>query len=159
MEVTCEPITDSKLTGSNIYSIAVDSSIAGSCAKCTSGSFPKLKLNQFDVSPDTGAISLRSSSFYPNKVSSGNGGLVALGACLSMPMYTVNNGTVDVPMIVNRYDRWTVTVVPVYMKGAPRSSDTSTEINQKLGILTDKILLSSPKHLGSDLIYVPNASR
>lgn len=129
-------------------------------------SAPQLTVRTYTFDPSTGAPSVAGEFSYPkntNDVGSWKRqGLLAMGVCVEAPGYTENMGTVTQRLDVTRYDRWKITLVPVYSRAAPFPKGNSEiegdyldRVGGQLQANRTEILISVPKRFAPGFRVTP----
>jgi hypothetical protein len=85
-----------------------------------------------------------------------------MGVCVEAPGYTENMGTVTQRLDVTRYDRWKITLVPVYSRAAPFPKGNSEiegdyldRVGGQLQANRTEILISVPKRFAPGFRVTP----
>lgn len=127
-----------------------------SCLSCATGLAPQLTVNTYNFDSTSGAPSVAATFKYPKVVGSlTRQGNLAMGVCVKAPAYQENEGTVAQPLIVNRYDRWKVTLVPVYPRLAPSSQRSDAQIKSDLQAPFVEILISASQRFAPGFRVIP----
>jgi hypothetical protein len=123
------------------------------CLECPAGKAPRLAVTMYKFDSTSGAPTLVDTKYFPQNVGKmRDQGLLAMGVCVDWPSYPYNNGTgADVP----RYDRWAVTLIPVYARTAQMGGMDNAKIAASLATADSKVLVSTSKRLAPDFKYTP----
>lgn len=158
LRADCVDISDARLKPAavDLHNKAKGSLGAAKCLECTAGKAPQISVNMYRFDANTGAPSVIGTRTFPQTVGRmANQGSLAMGICVDWPTYQHNVGTAATPLNVNRYDRWEVTLVPVYPRLAQRGGMVDEEIKQSLQSMPSKILISPSKRLAPEFRLTP----
>lgn len=150
----CQSITDPAIKASSINTFAVDQTNQGDCTKCPTGMMPVVYITSFsNVSNKFTANG--SAIAFPSIVNKIQAGTIATGLCFNHAGYQYNNGTAAAPINITRYDRWTITLIAVYLKAPIPPNATGAQVDNLLAKITERIMVSPSSQLGTDLNYIP----
>ena len=156
IQANCVDITDTRLANPKVElnKKAKGTLDSSKClVECPAGKAPQISVNMYRFDANTGAPSVIGTRTFPQAVGRmANQGNLAMGICVDWPTYQHNAG---IGLNVNRYDRWEVTLVPVYPRLAQRGGMEDEEIKQSLQSTPSKILISPSKRLGPELRLTP----
>lgn len=158
LQAECVNITDARLAtaGVGLHSKANGSLGAAKCLQCPVGKAPRITLNLYSFDAASGAPTLSGTRNFPEEVGvMSRQGSLAMGLCVDWPAYAYNVGTAATPLNVNRYDRWSVTLIPVFSRYAQRGGMTESEIAASLSTVGSKILVSPTRRLAPDFRFTP----
>lgn len=165
---TCEPLQNVALRGTTQQSIFkaqyMDPSLGvTSCLACGANDAPRLTINTYDIDAATNRPVLRNTVRIPS-VENGVGntsrnGALAMGVCVEAKPYQYNHGTSTAPYWAARYDRWAVSLMPVFLARQLRPGLTGTTFTQDLmGALSsipEKLMLAPSRQFSPGIIYTP----
>jgi type II secretory pathway pseudopilin PulG len=155
IEAKCVDITDTRLANSDVKLNEKAKGTLGfpKCIECPPGKAPQVSVKMYRFDANTGAPSVTGFRTFPRDVGKmSTQGSLAMGICVDWPSYQYNAG---MGLNVNRYDRWEVTLIPVYPRLAQRGGMKPKEIEQSLQSTPSKILISPSKRLGPELRLTP----
>jgi prepilin-type N-terminal cleavage/methylation domain-containing protein len=163
LRAECVDISDARLAPGDVklhekakMDFPGDTPANSKCLKCPAGKAPQISVNMYRFDANTGAPSVIGTRTFPQAVGRmANQGSLAMGICVDWPAYKYNVGTAVTPLLVDRYDRWAVTLIPVYPRLAQRGGVKDEEIKQSLQSMPSKILISPSKRLGPELRVTP----
>jgi len=154
MSAQCVTITDSSLGASDIHTFAVDQTKPGDCTQCPQGTMPQLYIQTYSSASDR-LIKTSHDIIIPSIANRIQTGTIATGLCFNHDGYLYNKGTSAAPDNVTRFDKWTITLIGVYLKGPIPPNATGAEVTQLLGKVTERIMVAPTQQLGSDIKYLP----
>jgi len=134
---------------------AVDSTLGSACLTCPAGKAPQLRVAYYTFDATTGAPTEATRVFPQSVGMMSRQGVLAMGACFNIDGYTYNDGTASAAANITRYDRWKITLIPVYTSMAPSASQTASQINQALRASSEKILITRPSRFGPGFRFTP----
>ena len=111
----CQSITDTALKTSSINTFAVDQTNEGDCTKCPIGMMPVVYITSFSKASKKFTNNFQY-LVLPSVVNKIQAGTIATGLYFNHAGYQYNNGTAAAPINITRYDRWTITLIAVYLK-------------------------------------------
>ena len=165
MEVNCEVIQDARLTNETVAlrkkaSIMTSSSpetFDSSCLTCPAGKAPQLKLRTYEFNSTTGAPTESLPIFFPKKVGElSKQGSLSMGVCFKTSPYQENMGpSVTQPWNVDKYDRWNVTLRPVYSRVSVTAGMQASSIEKSLQANSTSIVISVPKRFAPGMRVTP----
>ncbi len=158
LSAECVDISDARLApaGVGLHNKAKGSLGNIKCLECPAGKAPRITVNMYKVDATSGAPSVVGSRTYPRDVGKvKDQGLLAMGICVDWPAYQYNVDTVGTPLPVDRYDRWAVTLIPVYARTAQMGGMDNAKIAASLATADSKVLVSTSKRLAPDFKYTP----
>jgi hypothetical protein len=159
IQANCVDIADARLANPNVElnKKAKGTLVSSRClVECPAGKAPQISVNMYRFDANTGAPSVIGTRTFPQTVGRmANQGNLAMGICVDWPAYQYNVDTAATPLNVNRYDRWEVTLVPVYPRLAQRGGVKDEEVKQSLESTPSKILISPSKRLDPELRVTP----
>ena len=163
LSAECVDISDARLAPAEVklhekakMDFPGDTPANSKCLKCPAGKAPRITVTMYKFDATSGAPSVVSRRTYPKDVGKiKDQGLLAMGICVDWPKYQHNVGTAVTPLNVNRYDRWEVTLVPVYPRLAQSGGMKDGEIKESLQRMPSKILISPSKRLGPEFRLTP----
>jgi hypothetical protein len=77
--------------------------------------------------------------------------LVGMGICFSAPLYQENTGTAAAPVMVNRWNRWNITIIPYFFTRSPNGKDTADQLLSKIMMSPEQLSLASDSQLGPSM--------
>jgi len=163
LEAKCDDVSDARLAPAdvNLHEKAKkdfpgDPIADSKCLKCPAGKAPRLAVTMYKFDSTSGAPTLVDTKYFPQTVGKiRDQGLLAMGICVDWPPYQHNDGTAAATQNDNRYDRWAVTLIPVYARTAQMGGMNDQEIAASLASAEIKILLSKSKRLAPDFRITP----
>lgn len=158
LSAECVDISDVRLApaGVGLHDKAKGSLGSTKCLECPAGKAPRVSVTMYKFDSTSGAPSVVGSRTYPKDVGKiKDQGLLAMGICVDWPRYQHDIGTAATPLNVDRYDRWEVTLVPVYPRLAQSGGMNYEEIGKSLQSMPSKILVSPSKRLGPEFRLTP----
>jgi prepilin-type N-terminal cleavage/methylation domain-containing protein len=156
LSAECVDISDARLApaGVGLHNKAKGSLGNTKCLECPAGKAPRLTVSMYNFDSTSGAPSVISTKVFPQTVGKiADQGLLAMGICVEWPAYQYNVGAAVTP--VSRYDRWAITLIPVYAGIAQMGGMNNTQIAASLASATTKVLVSSSKRLAPDFKITP----
>lgn len=183
LEVKCVKVVDNVLRRPRVYlkeKAGVVHPTRGfgfldsSCLSCTWDtsvqggwtSAPQLTLRTYSFDSETGAPTVAGTFTYPKVKEQEFGswnrqGVLAMGVCVEAPAYTENDGTPAQRFDVKRYDRWKITLVPVYSRAAPFPKGSLEDdqyldrISAQLQANRTEILITAPQRFAPGFRITP----
>ena len=126
------------------------------CLKCPAGKAPRITVTMYKFDATSGAPSVVSRRTYPKDVGKiKDQDLLAMGICVEWPKYQYNVGTVGTPLNVPRYNRWAVTLIPVYARTAQMGGMEDKQIAASIASESSKVLVTTSQRLAPDFKYTP----
>lgn len=160
LRADCVSVTDARLatSGVGLNTKANGSLGAAKCLHCPVGKAPRISVNMYSFDATSGAPTVRTPAmFFPKDIGqTSKQGSLAMGICVDWPAYLYNDGTATATLNVNRYDRWSVTLIPVFAKDAQRGGMTDAQIAASLNSLERKILVSPTNRFAPDFGFMPS---
>ena len=182
LEVKCVKVVDNVLRRPRVY-LKEKAGIVhptrgfgfldSSCLSCTWDtsvqggwtSVPQLTVRTYTFDPSTGAPTVAGTFSYPKTIDDVGSwkrqGVLAMGVCVEAPAYTENIGTLAQPLEVPRYDRWKITLVPVYSRAAPFPKGSLEDdqyldrISAQLQANRTEILITAPQRFAPGFRITP----
>ena len=154
MRADCVAIADTALAPAavGLHSKSRISAAGSGCLSCPVGQAPQLTVNLYDFNPTTGVPTIVGTTKFPYAVGNmAKQSALAMGVCLTAAPYSYRF-KID---SLTRYDRWEVTLIPVYSRRAPTSGMTDSEIGSNLVAAPDKILITPPRRFAPGFLYTP----
>jgi prepilin-type N-terminal cleavage/methylation domain-containing protein len=142
IEVTCTSTSGISILDKTPFD-QVSANLTGQCIKCGKGTRPVMTIQLY-----TGGV-LTSSKQFPQTNAYNN--LVAMGMCFDAPLYQENTGTAAVPNMVNRWDRWKITLLPYYFTQMPTVSHSAAELAARIKFVPEQIMLAPDAQLGPNM--------
>ena len=165
MEVNCEVIQDARLTNETVAlrkkaSIMTSSSpetFDSSCLTCPAGKAPQLKLRTYEFNSTTGAPTESLPILFPKTVGElSKQGSLSMGVCFKTSPYQENMGpSVTQRWDVTKYDRWNVTLRPVYSRVSVTAGMPASSIEKSLQANSTTIFISVPKRFAPGMRVTP----
>jgi prepilin-type N-terminal cleavage/methylation domain-containing protein len=153
LKASCTAITSgTPLAGSQIFSVT---NTGSTCLNCSVGFRPTLKINTYDFSTNPSSPTLASFKIFPSTSPDSLTGLLAMGVCLNMPAVPFNSGTSASPIMVNRYNLWTLTLIPAFYGSALQNPNNAADVNLFLRTNPHTLYLAMPESGGSGINYTP----
>jgi hypothetical protein len=173
IQADCVPIQDAKLATAGVgldekaalpfpAPPAVRTGDHPSCLSCATGKAPRLIVRTYNFDATTGVPSIAGTFYYPKR----NGSVeqvgsmnrqsnLAMGICVETLAYQENLGTALQPLNVNRYDRWKISLIPVYSRIAPTAQRSEAQIKSDLQSPVTEILISAPQRFAPGFRITP----
>ena len=85
-------------------------------------------------------------------------GLIGMGLCFEAPVYQEAQGTSAPYVMVNKYDHWKITLVPLFFAAPPKSSDDSSRFAVNLMAAPLEIMMAPMSQLGSKMTILQSGS-
>ena len=163
LRADCVDISDARLAPGDVKlhekakrDFPGDTTANSKCLKCPAGKAPQISVNMYRFDANTGAPSVIGTRTFPQAIGRmANQGNLAMGICVDWPAYKYNVGTAVTPLLVDRYDRWAVTLIPVYARTAQMGGMDNAKIAASLGTADSKVLVSTSKRLAPEFKYTP----
>jgi len=163
LRAECVDISDARLAPGDVKlhekakrDFPGDTTANSKCLKCPAGKAPQISVNMYRFDANTGAPSIIGTRTFPQAVGRmANQGNLAMGICVDWPAYKYNVGTAVTPLLVDRYDRWAVTLIPVYARTAQMGGMDNAKIAASLATADSKVLVSTSKRLAPEFKYTP----
>lgn len=161
---SCEYISNLALRGSDQQTLFrahyMDASISGECLSCGPNRAPRLTVVDYEIDGATNLPVEKSRLTMPSNVGdTSEMGVIAMGICVEAKPYQYNHGTPTAANWVNRYDRWAVSLMPVYLarplKAGLTGRDFISDLAGALSSIPDKLMLAPPRQISPGLIYTP----
>lgn len=158
MKADCVSITDAKLS-SPAVGLHEKAAIPGNpnCLSCARGKAPQLTLSTYTFDASSGApIKGPKDLVFPKEIGAmAKQGNLAMGVCVEASAYSENIGTATQPLPVTRYDRWRITLIPVYSRLAPSAQRSGAQIKSDLQSPVTEILISAPQRFAPGFKVTP----
>ncbi len=158
LRVDCASVSDERLRQSSINTIARDQQLGAKCLTCPAGRAPQVSVSMFRYDPTTGnPTTVISTKQFPNVVGAlSNVGSLAMGVCVDVAPYRHKAGSPDSPWEEIRYDRWSISLITVYLEKPLRASMTPAEVSSSLAYRADKIFISPDRRFAPGFRFVPS---
>ena len=156
MRADCVEVADSALAPADVglHTKSTISAAGSGCLSCPEGQAPQLTVNLYNFNPTTGVPTTVGTKKFPFTVGKmSKQSALAIGVCVTNAPYSYKYFNTN-PAVV-RYDRWEVTLIPVYARRAPTSGMTATEIGSLLVAAPDKILITPSRRFAPGFRYTP----
>ena len=155
LRADCVDVSDARLAqeGVDLNTKAVAKAVqtigTTKCLSCPAGKAPRVSVTMYRFDPTSGAPSVVSTKMFPQAVGkNSNQGALAMGICVDWPAYQYDLG-------IDRYDRWEITLIPIFAGRAQFGGMKAPQISESLFSLDSKILISPSRRMPSDFKYTP----
>ncbi len=161
LRADCVDISDARLKPAavDLHNKAKGSLRAAKCLECPAGKAPRLSVNIYKYDATSGEPTVTTTKFFPPEEQDvgrmSRQGTLAMGICIDWPSYQYNLGTAATSLNVNRYDRWAITLIPVYARVAQMGGMDNAKIAASLATADSKVLVTTSKRLAPDFKYTP----
>ncbi|MEI6834807.1 MAG: hypothetical protein WCL28_12530 [bacterium] len=156
LEAKCVDVLDARLAQSGVGLNTKAVGTLGQCLSCPNGKAPQVSVRMYRFNPTSGEPSVVTTKLFPQNVGKmKDQGVLAMGICVDWPPYQYNVGTAATPLNVNRYDRWVVTLLPVFPRYAQHGGMTAGQISASLVAADSSVLITPSKRLGPEFKYTP----
>ncbi len=156
MRADCVSVENARLSANEISLKATDTALGSRCLRCEAGKLPQLTIRLYQYDATTGFPTVSGERKFPTTVGSlSKQGAIAMGVCVEASPYNeaLGNGLAIGSGI--RYDRWSVSLIPVVPLRTLRSSMTAADISSSLGFLPDKIPITKESRFAPGFRYTP----
>ncbi len=166
MKAECVSIEDAKLS-SDAVGLHERAVLPGNprCLTCDTGKAPRLTVSTYTFDASSGApIKGPKDLEFPKKVGSmARQGNLAMGVCVEVASYEERLGSVfqtaSGPVVqdlnIPRFDRWRITLIPVYSRLAPSAQRSGSQIKSDLQSPVTEILISAPQRFAPGFKVTP----
>ena len=156
IDAQCEDVENSDLKSmGHLNDRAVSEVIKASCLQCPAGKAPKLTVNLYYWEGTSTIPKLAGTQTIPQIVGRAQDGLLAYGICVQAPGYVPFKGFMGRTGSTERYDRWTITLIPVFANKPIRSQPDADFIASSILVRNTAIMISGDRRLGEDASFTP----
>lgn len=165
MRADCVAIQNARLNNETVAlrkkaSIMTSSSpetFDSSCLTCPAGQAPQLTVKTYDFNATTGAPTEAATMRFPKSVGElSKQGSLTMGVCVKTSPYQENMGpSVTQRWDVTKYDRWNVTLRPVYARVSVTAGMQASTIANSLQANSTPIVISVPKRFAPGMRVTP----
>jgi prepilin-type N-terminal cleavage/methylation domain-containing protein len=156
IDAQCEDVENSDLKSmGKLNDRSVSQDIKTSCLQCPAGQAPKLTVSHYHWEGTSTIPILDGSQTIPPRVGRAQDGLLAYGICVQAPGYSPFNGFMGRSGGTQRYDRWTITLIPVFANKLIPAQPSEEFITNAISTRNTAIMISGDRRLGGDSSFTP----
>lgn len=165
LRADCVAIQDARLTNETVAlrkkaSLMTSSSpetFDSSCLTCPAGQAPQLTVRTYEFNATTGAPTESPPIRFPKTVGAlSKQGSLTMGVCVKTSPYQENMGpSFTQRWDVTKYDRWNVTLRPVYSRVSVTGETQASTIEKSLQANSSTIVISAPKRFAPRMRVTP----
>lgn len=156
IDAQCQEVENSDLKSmGHLNDRSVSQAIKTSCLQCPAGQAPKLTVNLYYWEGTSTIPKLGGAQTIPQIVGRAQDGLLAYGICVQAPGYSPFNGFMGRLGGTQRYDRWTITLIPVFANKPIPAQPSEEFITNAIWTRNTAIMISGDRRLGEDSSFTP----
>ena len=145
IDVSCDSVANIPILDRTPFDIA-SASLSAGCVKCPARTRPMMTMRVY-----SGGALIKTQRLPDPNATNKLIDLLGMGICFSAPLYQENTGTAAAPVMVNRWNRWNITIIPYFFTRSPNGNDTAHQLLSKLMMSPEQLTLAPDSQLGPSM--------
>lgn len=145
IQVSCDSVANIPILDKTPFDKA-SASLSAGCVKCPARTRPMMTMQVY-----SGGALIKTQKLPDPNAKNKLIDLVGMGICFSAPQYQENTGTAAAPVMVNRWNRWNITIIPYFFTRSPNGKDTADQLLSKLMMSPEQLTLAADSQLGPSM--------
>lgn len=145
IQVSCDSVANIPILDKTPFDKA-SASLSAGCVKCPARTRPMMTMQVY-----SGGALIKTQKLPDPNAKNKLTDLVGMGICFTAPLYQENTGTAAAPVMVNRWNRWNITIIPYFFTRSPNGKDTADQLLSKIMMSPEQISLASDSQLGPSM--------
>ena len=145
IQVSCDSVANIPILDKTPFDKA-SASLSAGCVKCPARTRPMMTMQVY-----SGGALIKTQKLPDPNAKNKLTDLVGMGICFSAPQYQENTGTAAAPVMVNRWNRWNITIIPYFFTRSPNGKDTADQLLSKLMMSPEQLTLAADSQLGPSM--------